>query len=113
MSSTSRYGGGRQWGDVAYGWIGGTAVTPDRTAAAARPPSLVVGKVTVLLAAADQRTPRPGPATPAPDAGRAGGGGWVRETVVEELDLGADLAAELDLVGRDGEDLPADRWRAG
>jgi hypothetical protein len=102
-------------GDVAYGWIGGgVAAPPDPAEAAELAPSLVVsvahsafgavrrsqvrvGEVTVLLAAADP-------------ARETGGAGWVRQAVLDELDVGAHLAAELDLVGRDGEGLPADRW---
>jgi hypothetical protein len=115
-------------GDVAYGWIGaGAAAPPDPADEAEWAPSLVVsvahsafgavrrrqirvGEVTVLLDAADP------PLRLATDsvsvAGPASGGaaGWVRESVVDELDLGAYLAAELDLLGRDGEDVPSDRW---
>jgi hypothetical protein len=36
--------------------------------------------------------------------------GWVRDAVADELDIGAHLAARLDLSGRAGEDGPADRW---
>jgi hypothetical protein len=104
-------------GDVAYGWIGTTPgdAPADR---AERAPSLVVsaahsafgavrrlqvrvGEVTVLLSPA--QPPGPGPETGGP-------AGWVRDAVADELDIGAHLAAHLDLLGRDAEDGPGERW---
>jgi hypothetical protein len=107
-------------GDVAYGWIGGgAAAPPDPAEAAERAPSLVVSVAHSAFGAVRRRQVRVGEVTvllSAAAAGReaAGAAGWVREAVreavVEELDIGAHLAAELDLLDRDGEDGPADRW---
>ena len=116
-------------GDVGYGWIGGgAAAAPDPAEATERAPSLVVtvahsafgavrrrqvrvGEVTVILSAVGSDGPdRPdGPDAPQ-GATAAGVARWVREAVVEELDIGAHLAAELDLLDRDGGDGPMDRW---
>jgi hypothetical protein len=91
-----------------------------------------VGEVTVLLSAGDGGPLFPGGGTPLSPGGgtplSAGGGtplspgggtprgagpaapGWVRDAVTDELDIGAHLAAELDLVGRGAEDAPERRW---
>jgi hypothetical protein len=93
-------------GDVAEGWIGEGAV-PDRAELAERAPSLVISTAHSALGAVRRRQVRVGEVTvllaPGPP-------GWVREAVVEEIDLGAHLATELDLAGRDGEDGPVERW---
>ena len=106
---------------MAYGWIGEDAATavPDPVERAERAPSLVVSSAHSALGAVRRRQVRVGEVTvllaPGPP-------GWVREAVVDEIDLGAHLAAELDLAGRDGEDgdpgagwagtLPAARYAA-
>jgi hypothetical protein len=122
-------------GDVAYGWIG-TAPGDAPADRAERAPSLVVsaahsalgavrrlqvrvGEVTVLLspdpgADAGDRPPTGSGAasTAAGGTGRAAAGaaGWIRDAVSDELDIGAHLAAQLDLAGREAEDGPAERW---
>ena len=96
-------------GAVAYGWIGGSSVTapPDPAEQAERAPSLVVSTAHSALGAVRRLQVRVGDVTvllsPA-------GPGWVREAVADELDIGAHLAACLDLAGRDGEQGPDDRW---
>jgi hypothetical protein len=110
-------------GDVAHGWIG-TAPGDAPADRAERAPSLVVsaahsafgavrrlqvrvGEVTVLLSPA--QTPGRRPETG--ETGEAGGpAGWVRDAVADELDIGAHLAAQLDLLGRDTEDGAGERW---
>jgi hypothetical protein len=94
-------------GDVAYGWIGGTAVAPDPGEQAERAPSLVVTAAHSALGAVHRLQVRVGEVTVLLTAGAAG---WARESVVERLDVRAHLATALDLAGRDGEDPPADRW---
>ncbi len=94
-------------GDVAYGWIGGTAMAADPAERAERAPSLVVTAAHSALGAAHRLQVRVGEVTVLLTAGAAG---WVRETVAERIDVGAHLAAALDLAGRDSEDAPADRW---
>lgn len=92
-------------GDVAYGWIGGTAGTgaADR---AEQAPSLVVSAAHSALGAVTRLQVRVGEVTvlltPATD-------GWERTGVSDELDIAAHLAARMDLVGRGGESAP-DRW---
>jgi hypothetical protein len=102
----------KRWGgvrSVAYGWIGAGAASavPDPAERAERAPSLVVSTAHSTLGAVRRRQVRVGEVTvllaPRPP-------GWVREGVVDEIDLGAHLAAELDLTGRDGEDSPGERW---
>jgi hypothetical protein len=96
-------------GNVAYGWIGESAASAvaDPAERAERAPSLVVSTAHSTLGAVRRRQIRVGDVTIllAP-----GSPGWVREAVVDEIDLGAHLAAELDLAGRDGEDDPGERW---
>jgi hypothetical protein len=94
-------------GDVAYGWIGGTAVAPDPAEEAERAPSLVVTAAHSVLGAVHRLQVRIGEVAVLLTAGPAG---WARETVVERLDVGAHLAATLDLTGRDDEHVPAGRW---
>jgi hypothetical protein len=94
-------------GDVAYGWIGGTAGAPDPAENAEHGPSLVVTAAHSALGAVRRLQVRVGEVTVLLTAGLTG---WVRETVVERLDVGAHLAAVLDLAGRDGEETPTDRW---
>jgi hypothetical protein len=94
-------------GDVAYGWIGATAVAPDPAEQAGRAPSLVVTAVHSALGAVHRLQVRVGAVTVLLTAGAAG---WVQDTVVERLDVGAHLAAALDLTGRDGEAAPAGGW---
>jgi len=95
---------------VAYGWIGGgvaTAVT-EPAERAERAPSLVVSTAYSAFGAVRRRQLRVGEVTVllAPRAT-----GWVREEVVDRIDLGAHLAAELDLVDRYDEECgPAGRW---
>jgi hypothetical protein len=91
---------------VAEGWIGAGAV-PDSAERAERAPSLVVSTAHSALGAVRRRQVRVGEVTVllAP-ATR----GWVREAVLDGIDLGAHLAAELDLAGRDGDDEPGERW---
>ena len=97
---------------MAYGWIGEDAATavPDPVERAERAPSLVVSSAHSALGAVRRRQVRVGEVTvllaPGPP-------GWVREAVVDEIDLGAHLAAELDLAGRDGEDDDPDGGWAG
>jgi hypothetical protein len=103
-------------GDVAYAWIG--AAPGDAPAdRAERAPSLVVSTAHSALGAVRRRQVRVGEVTVllSPDGGtRRGAGpgapGWVRDAVTDELDIGAHLAAELDLVGRGAEDAPQRRW---
>ncbi len=95
---------------MAYGWIGASAAAavPDPVERAERAPSLVVSTALSALGAVRRRQVRVGEVTVllAP-----GAPGWVREAVVDEIDLGPHLAAELDLAGRDGEDGdPGGRW---
>lgn len=92
-------------GDVAYGWIGGTAGTgaADR---AEQAPSLVVSAAHSALGAVMRLQVRVGEVTvllaPAAD-------GWARAGVSDELDIAAHLAARMDLVGRGGESA-GERW---
>jgi hypothetical protein len=109
---------------VAHGWIG-TAPGDAPADRAERSPSLLVsaahsalgavrrlqvrvGEVTVLLSS--------GGGTPlSPDGGTLRRAelavrGWVRDAVIDEIDIGAHLAAELDLAGRRAEDAPQRRW---
>jgi hypothetical protein len=108
-------------GDVGYGWIG-TAPGDAPADRAERAPSLVVsaahsafgavrrlqvrvGEVTVLL------SPAPAGGVAAGHRDEAGGpAGWVRDAVADELDIGAHLAAQLDLLDREAEDGPPERW---
>jgi hypothetical protein len=96
-------------GDVAYGWIGegAAAEVPDPADRAERAPSLVVTTAHSTLGAVRRRQVRVGEVTvllaPGPP-------GWAREAVVVEIDVGAHLAAELDLAGRDGEDDVGPGW---
>lgn len=113
---------------MAYGWIGGPAAggPADRAEGS---PSLVVSAAHSAFGAVRRLQVRVGEVTvllhPAPPAPRTGAGvapptapvphhappeaGWVREAVVEELDIAAHLAAHLDLAGREDEDAP-ERW---
>lgn len=94
---------------MGYGWIGESAASAvaDPAGRAERAPSLVVSTAHSTLGAIRRRQIRVGEVTVllAP-----GSPGWVREAVVDEIDLGAHLAAELDLAGRDGEDHPGECW---
>jgi hypothetical protein len=94
---------------VAYGWIGAGAATavPDPAERAEQAPSLVVSTAYSALGAVRRRQARAGEVTVLLAAAARG---WEREAVIDEIDLGAHLAAELDLDGRDGEDDPGDRW---
>ena len=96
-------------GDVAYGWIGGSSVAapPDPAEQAERAPSLVVSAAHSALGAVRRLQIRVGDVTVLLSPGEPG---WVREAVTDELDIGAYLAARLDLAGRDGEQGPDDRW---
>ena len=103
----------RRWGgvgNVAYGWIGESAASAvaDPAERAERAPSLVVSTAHSTLGAVRRRQIRVGEVTVllAP-----GSPGWVREAVVDEIDLGAHLAAELDLAGRGRRGRrPGRRW---
>ena len=79
---------------MAYGWIGesAAAAVPDPVERAERAPSLVVSTAHSALGAVRRRQVRVGEVTVllAP-----GAPGWVREAVVDEIDLGAHLAAAL------------------
>jgi hypothetical protein len=94
---------------VAYGWIGAgvAGAVSDPAERAERAPSLVVSTAHSALGAVRRRQVRVGEVAvllaPGPP-------GWVRAAVVDEIDLGAHLAAELDLAGRDGEDDAGERW---
>ncbi len=78
---------------MAYGWIGegAAAALPDPVEQAERAPSLVISTAHSALGAVRRRQVRVGAVTVllAPDAP-----GWVREAVVDEIDLGAHLAAD-------------------
>jgi hypothetical protein len=91
---------------VAYGWIGAGAV-PVPAERVERAPSLVVTTAHSALGAVRRRQVRVGEVTVLLARGEPG---WVREAVLDELDLGAHLAAELDLAGRDDEDDLGERW---
>jgi len=95
--------------DVAYGWIGGGAATAvaDPAERAERAPSLVVSAAYSALGAVRRRQVRVGEVAVllAP-----GAPGWVREEVLDRIDLGAHLAAELDLVDRYDEECGPAGW---
>jgi hypothetical protein len=103
-------------GDVAYGWIG-TASGDTPADRAQRSPSLVVSAVHSALGAVRRLQVRVGevtvllsPGGGPPRGAEPAGPGWVRDAVTDELDIGAHLAAELDLAGRAAEDAPERRW---
>lgn len=91
---------------MAEGSIGAGAA-PGPAERAERAPSLVVSTAHSALGAVRRRQVRVGEVTVlfAPATW-----GWVREAVVDGIDLGAHLAAELDLTGRDADDGPGERW---
>ncbi|HEV7655304.1 MAG TPA: hypothetical protein VGP36_11330 [Mycobacteriales bacterium] len=92
-------------GDVAYGWIG-TAPGNAPADRAEQAPSLVVSAAHSALGAVTRLQVRVGDVSVllSPTAT-----GWERAGVADELDVGAHLAARLDLVGRGGEVAP-ERW---
>jgi hypothetical protein len=87
------------------GWIG-VAELADRADVAERTPSVVVSAAHSALGAVRRLQVRLGEVavllSPAPS-------GWRRDAVAERLDVGAHLAAQLDLAGRD-EAEPAGGW---
>jgi hypothetical protein len=91
-----------------YGWIGeGAADAVPAAERSERAPSLVVSTAHSALGAVRRRQVRVGevtvPLAPGPP-------GWVREAVVDDLDLGAHVAAELDLADREGEHDRGEHW---
>jgi hypothetical protein len=94
-------------GDVGYGWIG-TASGDAPADRAERAPSLVVSAAHSAFGAVRRLQVRVGEVTVL--LSPAGPAGWVRDAVAGELDIGAHLAAQLDLLSRDDPDGPGERW---